>query len=113
MNLTAVLDKKAPDNRPFYISENIPFLAPEKITELEFDYIVICSEAYLTEIYEYLLSKGVDKEKVIAAYNTEKLDKFLQNSSFIWDLIREKDYIRVAELNWLANQMRLFAKSSG
>jgi hypothetical protein len=132
-NLVAVLDRNAPEKRSLYIPENVLYLAPEKVTELDFDYIVISSANYLTEIYEYLVNKGVDKDKIIAADIAVKLDKPYQNEEvlrkiflpdsikkgyLIYDIFGKKnisdvenkigpglDYVRVATLDLLASQV--------
>lgn len=43
----------------------VPIVPPEKITELEYDYIIIAYASYANEIRSQLLGMGVSEEKII------------------------------------------------
>ncbi len=66
------------------ISGESRILTPEKIPELEYDFIFISSIVHQREIFEYMISIGIEREKIVSAASTDN------ELGRVFDLFTEK-----------------------
>lgn len=70
------------------IDKGITYIHPNEIASLNFDFIVIASLHYVREMYDYLVSAGVDQEKIIVISDCNILDRFNDNESKVLSELR-------------------------
>lgn len=134
IQVLAVLDKNPPPDEkfdyPIAAPYDIPIVNVEEVGNYNFDYVVIFSYNNATEMRDYLLSLNVSDEKIIYAEMNDVVNKnyqllntlcchqmnayaiidntFSENERKIKDFnrISRTDYVRIATLELLANQIK-------
>lgn len=96
-DVIAIVDSKANDGDMF---NSIPIFRPDKIIDLEFDFIVICSSDYFRSIRRNLISDFfVPEDKIVSFMIFEKNEKFsTEVNEVISTFINNHDIKKIADL---------------